>query len=126
VGFFHVGNAAGPTLNNVSGLADDATTLYAVAGTNVYGVGVAIGTHVTFRLQSIKKTAEFIGCSRFRIHEPARPDPAVDGAGASLSGGFGPVRSGMPAQSNVIGSIGNAWTARSTPSSHLELRTQNL
>src|SRR3954447_26228212 len=32
VGVFHVGNSAGPTLNNVFSLADDGTTLYAVAG----------------------------------------------------------------------------------------------
>lgn len=43
VGVFHVGNAAGPTLNNVFGLADDGTTLYAVAGTNVYSVDPATG-----------------------------------------------------------------------------------
>jgi hypothetical protein len=41
VGVFHVGNSAGPTLNNVFGLADDGTTLYAVAGTNVYSVNPA-------------------------------------------------------------------------------------
>lgn len=38
VGLFHVGNPAGPTLNNVFGLAYDGTNLYAVAGTNVYSV----------------------------------------------------------------------------------------
>src|SRR4051812_35533022 len=41
VGVFHVGTPAGPTLNNVFGLADDGTTLYAVAGTNVYSVNPA-------------------------------------------------------------------------------------
>jgi hypothetical protein len=41
VGLFHVGSTAGPTLNNVFGLADDGTTLYAVAGTNVYSVNPA-------------------------------------------------------------------------------------
>jgi len=43
VGLFHVGSAGGPTLNNVFGLADDGTTLYAVAGTNVYSVDPATG-----------------------------------------------------------------------------------
>jgi hypothetical protein len=43
VGLFHVGNAGGSTLNNVFGLADDGSTLYAVAGTNVYSVDPATG-----------------------------------------------------------------------------------
>jgi hypothetical protein len=43
VGLFHVGSAGGATLNNVFGLADDGTTLYAVAGTDVYSVDPATG-----------------------------------------------------------------------------------
>ena len=37
----HVGSAGGPTLSNVFGLADDGTTMYAVAGTEVYSVNLA-------------------------------------------------------------------------------------
>lgn len=43
VGLFQVGSAGGATLNNVFGLADDGTTLYAVAGTDVYSVNPATG-----------------------------------------------------------------------------------
>jgi MYXO-CTERM domain-containing protein len=39
----HVGSAAGPTLSTAFGLADDGTTLYAVAGTEVYSVNAANG-----------------------------------------------------------------------------------
>jgi hypothetical protein len=38
VGAFHVGSAAGATLDSVFGLADDGTTLYGVAGTEIYSV----------------------------------------------------------------------------------------
>ncbi|HET7084698.1 MAG TPA: PEP-CTERM sorting domain-containing protein [Rhizomicrobium sp.] len=41
VSLFHVGSAAGPTLNSVFGLADDGTTMYAVNGTEVYSVDLA-------------------------------------------------------------------------------------
>jgi hypothetical protein len=37
----HVGSTSGPTLSNVFGLADDGTTMYAVAGTEVYSVNLA-------------------------------------------------------------------------------------
>lgn len=39
----HVGSALGPTLSDVFGLADDGTTLWAVAGTEVYSVDPATG-----------------------------------------------------------------------------------
>jgi hypothetical protein len=41
VGFFHVGNASGPELNSVVGLADDGGTMYAVDNTEVYSVNLS-------------------------------------------------------------------------------------
>jgi hypothetical protein len=40
VGLFHVGSTSGMTLSDVFGLAFDGTTLYAVAGTEVYSVNI--------------------------------------------------------------------------------------
>jgi hypothetical protein len=41
VGYFHVGNAGGPELNSVVGLADDGSTIYAADNTEVYSVNPA-------------------------------------------------------------------------------------
>lgn len=38
VGLFHIGTATGPTVNNLFGLAYDGTTMYAVAGSEIYSV----------------------------------------------------------------------------------------
>lgn len=41
VGYFYVGNASGPELNGVVGLADDGNTMYAADNTEVYSVNFA-------------------------------------------------------------------------------------
>jgi hypothetical protein len=63
IGIFHVGNAAGATLTDVFGLADDGTTLYGVSGTTVYSVDRSTAILTTLFNYSTAENGQNLGAS---------------------------------------------------------------
>lgn len=61
VGLFHVGSASGATVNSAFGIADDGTTLYAVAGTEVYSVDPATAVLTPLFDYSLNENGQDLG-----------------------------------------------------------------
>ncbi len=79
----HVGSAGGPTLNNVFGLADDGTTLFAVAGTEVYSVNPTTAVMTALFDWSTAENGQNLGSdtgAAFVIEGTIAPPPPPNGA----------------------------------------------
>jgi hypothetical protein len=88
VGLFHVGSVSGAQLNNVFGLADDGTTMYAVAGTEVYSVNLANAVLTPLFDYSLKENGQSLASATGTafIGESSGGTPAPEPASIILLG----------------------------------------
>jgi hypothetical protein len=78
----HVGSPAGATLSTLFGLADDGTTLFAVAGTEVYSVNPATAVLTPLFDYSLAENGQNLGAvtgAAFVIEGTIAPPPPVTG-----------------------------------------------